>query len=103
MAYGILPRHRALPIPPAPDAASLRDVAALNYLARYATTETGLRRVLLRRIDRWARQAAGQDDAAELAAAANAAIPAIIARMVELGLLNDAAYAEARARAVVWR
>jgi regulatory protein len=84
-------------IPPPPDAASLRE-AALNYLARYATTETGLRRMLQRRIDRWVRQAAGQDDAAELAAAANACIPAIVARMVELGLLDDAAYAEARAR-----
>jgi len=83
--------------PPPPNAASLRE-AALNYLARYATTETGLRRVLQRRIDRWARQATGRDDAAELVAAAHAGIPAIIARMVELGLLNDAAYAEARAR-----
>jgi regulatory protein len=86
----------AMDTPPPPDAASLRE-AALNYLARYATTETGLRRVLQRRIDRWARQATGRDDTSELIAAANACIPAIVARMVELGLLNDAAYAEARA------
>ena len=48
--------------PPPPDAASLRE-AALKYLARYATTEAGLRQVLHRRIDLWARQAAGEDDA----------------------------------------
>jgi regulatory protein len=82
---------------PPPDAASLRE-AALNYLARYATTETGLRRVLQRRIDRWAHQASGRDGAAEHAAAAKASIPAIVARMVELGLVNDAEFAEARAR-----
>ncbi len=37
-----------------PDAGSLYQ-AALDYLARYAATEAGLRRVLERRIDRWAR------------------------------------------------
>ena len=40
-------------IPP-PDDAALHD-AALAHLARYATTEANLRRVLGRRIDRWAR------------------------------------------------
>jgi regulatory protein len=82
---------------PPPDGASLRE-AALNYLARYATTEAGLRRVLLRRIDTWARQATGRDDVSERAAAAKASIAGIVARMVELGLLNDAAFAESRAR-----
>jgi regulatory protein len=82
---------------PPPDDASLRE-AALNYLARYATTEAGLRRVLQRRIDRWAHQAADRDDAGTHVAAAKSAIPAIVARMVELGLVNDAEYAETRAR-----
>jgi regulatory protein len=72
--------------------------AALNYLARYAATEAGLRRVLQRRIDRWAYQASGRDDAGEHAATAKASISAIVARMVELGLVNDAEFAEARAR-----
>jgi len=81
----------------APDDTSLRE-AALNYLARYATTEAGLRLVLHRRIDRWAREAADRETAAEHAAAAKASVPKIIARMVELGLLNDAAFAENRAR-----
>jgi regulatory protein len=82
---------------PPPDAVSLRE-AALNYLARYATTEAGLRRVLQRRIDRWAYQASGRDDAGEHVASAKASISAIVARMVELGLVNDAEFAEARAR-----
>jgi regulatory protein len=82
---------------PPPDEASLRE-AALNYLARYATTEAGLRLLLHRRIDRWARQAADREDASERAAAAKASVPRIVARMVELGLVNDAAFAENRAR-----
>jgi regulatory protein len=72
--------------------------AALNYVARYATTEASLRLVLHRRIDRWARQAADRDAAAERAAAAKALVAGVIARMVELGLLNDVAFAENRAR-----
>ena len=83
--------------PPPPDEASLREVA-MNYLARYATTEAGLRLVLYRRIDRWARLAADRDDTGECAAAARTLVPPIVARMVELGLLNDAAFAANRAR-----
>ena len=82
---------------PPPTEASLHE-AALNYLARYATTESGLRQVLFRRIDLWARQAAERDDAQERAAEAKTAVPKIIARLVALGLLNDAAFAENRAK-----
>jgi regulatory protein len=82
---------------PPPDEASLRE-AALNYLARYATTEAGLRRVLLRRIDQWARQASGLEDVKQRAAAATQSVAGIVARLVELGLLNDAVFAETRAR-----
>ena len=84
-------------IPPPPNAVTLRE-AALNYLARFATTEAGLRLVLFRRIDRWARVAAALEDSGEQAAAARAAVPGIVARMVDLGLINDAAFAENRAR-----
>ena len=70
----------------------------MNYLARYASTEAGLRLILHRRIDRWAREAAGQDDVSGKAATAKAAVASVIARMTELGLLNDAAFAESRAR-----
>jgi regulatory protein len=82
---------------PPPDEASLRQ-AALNYLARFSTTEAGLRLVLHRRIDSWARQSADRDNVSECAAVAKAAVPGIVARMVELGLLNDAAFAESKAR-----
>ncbi len=82
---------------PPPDEASLRE-AALHYLARYATTESGLRFVLHRRIDRWARLARDRDDVRERAAAAKTFVPAIVARMAALGLVNDAAYAESRVR-----
>lgn len=82
---------------PAPTAETLRE-AALNYLARYAATEAGLRQVLHRRIDRWAREAADQDRAADLAMAARETVPGIVARLVELGLLNDTAFAESRAK-----
>lgn len=82
---------------PVPNAETLRE-AALNYLARFAATEAGLRRVLQRRIDRWARETADRDDMAEKAAAAAAEIPGIVARMVALELLNDAAFAERHAK-----
>ena len=91
-------RDATAPARPPPDAASLRE-AALHYLARYATTETGLRRVLLRRIDRWTRQADGEA-ARDQAAAAREAVPAVVARMVALGLINDAAFAETRAQSL---
>jgi regulatory protein len=84
-------------VPPAPNAATLHE-AALNYLARYATTEAGLRQVLYRRIDAWVRQSADLDDVRDRAAAAKNQVPAVIARLVELGLLNDVAFAENRAR-----
>ena len=90
-----MPDAPARPRPP-PDEASLRE-AALHYLARYATTESGLRRVLLRRIDRWLRLSGGEEDRV---AAARAAVPQIVARMIALGLIDDAAFAQARARSL---
>jgi len=78
----------------APDRAALRE-AALAYLARYAATEAGLRRVLERRIDRWARTANGSDDAV---AAAKHAAGEIVARLAEIGAVSDSAFAESRAR-----
>ena len=78
---------------PPPDAASLRE-AALRYLGRYASTEAGLRKTLNRRIDNWAWLHPDRDETA----AAKRAVPEIVAKMVELGLINDAAFAESRAR-----
>ena len=84
-----------------PDRASLHD-AALRHLARYAATEVGLRRVLQRRVDRWARAAADQgadaEDVASRAAAAKALAREEAARLVEAGVVDDAAYAQTKAR-----
>jgi regulatory protein len=86
------------PAGPAPDESALRE-AALAYLARFAATEAGLRRVLERRVMRWQRAAACEPDAAAAAAqVARAAIPGLVARLVAAGAVDDAAFAAARAR-----
>jgi regulatory protein len=88
---------------PAPDSANLHD-AALAYLARYATTEAGLRRVLERRVERWARAAAGVVDADAIAgrvSAARESVREVVSRLVAVGAVNDAAYAEGRARGLI--
>jgi len=84
-----------------PDAARLRE-AALTHLARFSATEAGLRRVLERRVDRWARRAeaegAERDTLAAAVASGRAAAAEVARAMVANGQVNDAAYAEARAR-----
>ena len=64
--------------------------AALSYVGRFAATAESLRRVLKRRIERSAR--AHGTDRAEAAAWAED----IVARFVHSGLVDDAAFAEAR-------
>jgi len=93
-----MPQQRR-PAGPPPDAARLQE-AALAHLARFAATEVGLRRVLLRRVDRWARaaEAEGHEDVARRAAAAKAAAAEVAKRMVAQGAVDDAAFAESRAR-----
>ena len=67
-------RRSAAPRPagPAPSTASLRETA-LAHLARFAATEVGLKRVLERRVDRWARRAEQDDPSAREAIGAAAA------------------------------
>ena len=94
---------RRRPLGPPPDAGGLHE-AALNYLARYAATEAMLCRVLERRIERWAHRAAMDGDAetvAAQAAAARALVPDVARRLADAGAVNDAAYAESRARSLV--
>jgi regulatory protein len=87
----------ARPIPAVPTHASLHE-AALNYLARFAATEAGVRRVLERRIDRWARAATEDaDSVAARTASLKQEARAIAARLVAAGLVNDAEYAQSRA------
>ena len=92
-----------LPAGPVPTAARLHD-AALLHLSRYAATQAGLLRVLARRVDRWARTAAdeGADPDATRAAAARARADAaeVVAKLAKSGVVNDAAYAESRARSL---
>jgi regulatory protein len=82
--------------PSAPGRAALHD-AALAYLSRYAATEAGLRRVLDRRVDRWARAADGGDDAI---AEAKRTASDVVARLAAAGAVSDSAFAENRARSL---
>ena len=81
----------------APDAASLHE-AALRHLARYACSVMGLTRVLDRRVGRWSRAAQPPADQVE---AARAAVRAVVVRLQSAGALDDAAYAQGRARSLV--
>jgi regulatory protein len=92
------PSDTPAPAGPAPGEAALRE-AAVAHLARYAATRAGLVRVLDRRIARWLRaaEAEGREAAGE-AAAARAQARAVADRLVAQGLVDDAAFAESRAR-----
>jgi regulatory protein len=84
---------------PPPDAGSLYQ-AALNHLARYAATQAGLRSVLMRRVDRWARLQTDAEAAASGVAAAREAIDGTIARLVRAGAIDDTAFAQSRAKSL---
>ncbi len=85
---------------PVPDAANLR-AAALSHLARYAATQSGLARVLQRRVDRWARQAGSEPDAvASVVADARATIAALAQRLADSGAISDQAFAQTRAKSL---
>lgn len=84
----------------APDATSLYE-AAINHMARYAATEAGLARILTRKIENWGRkqpEIAESEDIPRIIRRAKAEIPGVLARLKELGLLNDEAFAASRAR-----
>lgn len=86
------------PAAPPPDEASLHE-AALAHVARYATTAAGLARVLNRRVDRWARAAEDEPEAvAARVAEARRVVATVVARLVAVGAVDDAAFAAARAR-----
>lgn len=84
------------PPPAAPTKSSLHD-AALRHLARYATTASGLLRVLNRRIDRWARATAAEPEAA---LALRDLAKQEIASLLQAGLLDDAAFANMRSKSL---
>ncbi|MCH7864515.1 MAG: RecX family transcriptional regulator, partial [Proteobacteria bacterium] len=70
------------------------DNAALHYLSRFATSAENLRRVMMRKVDRSARFHG--TDAAE----GRAHVEDMIRRFERSGLLDDAAYARARAESL---
>ncbi len=76
---------------------SYLEKAALFYLERYAAPAEHLRRLLLAKVARSAR--VHQTDAE----AGAAAVTELIARLTRAGLLDDAAYAMARARSLARR
>ncbi len=96
-------RARRAPRPAgnAPGEARLREIA-LAHLARFAATEAALRRVLERRVDRWSRAAEEEGQPREHVAAAavraRASAAEVARAMVAAGAVDDAAFAESRAR-----
>jgi regulatory protein len=95
------PRPRNADPGGAPTRASLHE-AALSYLARGAASADSVVKTLQRRIGNWARRAtrAGRDaeTVALDAAKARELIPEIVGRLGEVGLVNDTAFAETRAK-----
>ncbi len=81
---------------PPPDQTRLHE-AALAHLARYAATQAGLLRVLDRRVDRWARAADAPEEAVR---AARLAARAVVTKLAATGVVDDAAFAAARARSL---
>ena len=79
-----------------PDAAALH-AAATAYLARYSATRVTLARALNRLVDRWLRAATGPDAPAQ-AAAAKRTVREVVAQLAAAGAVDDAAFAEMRAR-----
>lgn len=71
--------------------------AALRYLERYASSVAGLRRVLGRKLRRAAMGKDGETPGDQ------AAVEAVLARLVRMGLLDDARYAEFRAASLARR
>jgi regulatory protein len=91
-------RARTRAAGPAPTEASLRE-AALRHLERHGATSATLARVLANRIRRWTIASDLDAEArADAAGRALAAIPRIVAALTAAGALNDAAFAESRAR-----
>ena len=89
---------------PPPDAASLHE-AALAHLARYAATKAGLLRVLRRRVQRWAARARADgmepEAIADATDASVAHVSAVVRRLAETGVVDDAAFAAARAARLI--
>lgn len=88
------------PAGPAPSRSRLHE-AALTHLARFAVTETGLIRVLDRRIDRWARQAEAEGTLdPDSVGGAKQTAREVVRALVQSGVVDDTVFAGARARSL---
>jgi regulatory protein len=86
--------------PRRPDVTTLR-AAALAHLARFATTEAGLTRVLERKVQSWARTCTDDPEGvAATAAESRSWIKEIVRRLAESGAVSDAVFANTRAQAL---
>ncbi len=75
--------------------------AALHYLKRFAATEAGLRRVLMRKVERSLRAQAGEGAADGVdRAQAQVWIDELVQKLVRNGLVNDASFAEQKAQSL---
>ena len=85
--------------PPKPlNAEKMRDLA-LYYVGRFATTQSGLRTYLQRKV----RERGWADDDDTAIADTDAQIDALIARLVDLHYIDDAAFASAKADGLMRR
>jgi regulatory protein len=84
--------------PPRPLTAASLENAAVYYLGRFASSSGNLRRVLMRKVARAARD--GEEGQAEAGAQM---VDALIARYLDKGLLNDRAYAAQAASSLARR
>lgn len=85
------------PAGPPPTRSKLHE-AALAHLARYGTTQAGLIRVLDRRVERWARRAENAEP--DIIAGCKRAVREVAQALVASGVIDDAAFAESRARSL---
>jgi regulatory protein len=83
--------------PPKPPTPERLEKAALHYLERYAASAEGVRRVLMRKVERAVRAGVGERAQGAEAAAA------VVAKLAAKGLLDDARFAEGRAASLVRR
>lgn len=86
--------------PVRPITAQYLDNVALHYLQRFASSSGNLRRVLMRRVERAAAAAESREAGEALRDRAAPLVDALVERYCRSGLLDDAAYAAAKARSL---
>lgn len=83
--------------PPKPPTPERLEKAAIRYLERFAAPAEGVRRVLMRAVERAVRAGIAERGPA------SADVDAVVARLVARGLIDDRAFAEGRAASLARR